>query len=219
MNDCCILFSYIRPSGVAKRHYELIRQHNPGHVIVPVTAYDLRLSDDSVCLAGRPSRWDLSDMWRGCDSNVYRWWPTAPPARRYIYLEYDSYCTVGVREVFDSVWDADFACREFQSPIHSDNRWGGEVSALAEVERRHASWLWPLNGFLASRDCLEAVVRGVSSAPVFCEVRLATAVAAVGAAVATMPWWVTNSSSPVEVGPEPGIYHPVKTAVDAVPVL
>lgn len=213
-HELCILFAYHRVNALSRRHLELVRAHNPGVPVVPLTDDVPEHFEDGVDVAEFDDPFAKSTPWRRCDSMVYRWFLNRTvTAARYVYLEYDCLCTVSLAEAYAEVWDRDVAAAAIPMPEHSQWMWFDEIDRLAPEDRPWACGTAPLAGMFFSHRALERIAATVSRDDVFCELRLATAARKAGYAPVHLPAALrrTLRSSPYpRVPTAPGLYHPVK---------
>ena len=217
MHDTIILYCYHKCDELTVRHLDLLRRHNPKPVVIPVIGEPgVEELPGSVNVAHLPSRWCTDNLWRACDTLIYRWFQSRDlSARRYVYLEYDVLCTMPLETAYAEAWNAPVAARDFYT-IRTAPKWfrfnEQSLSALGE-DRKYAAALIPMAGTLYSHESLERIVDTVVNSNVFCELRMGTAVEKLGLKVAEFPNrlrstfdWLPYSGACAR----PGLYHAVK---------
>jgi hypothetical protein len=218
MRDAIILFCYHKCDELTVRHLDLLRRHNPKHVVIPVIGESgVEELPGSVNVAHLPSRWCTDDGWRSCDTLIYRWFQVRDlSARRYVYFEYDVLCTIPLETAYADAWNAPVAARDFFT-IQNNPKWTyfnseRSLSALGE-DRKYAAGLVPMAGSVFSHESLERIVDTVVGGDVLSELRAGTAVKKLGLKVAEFP---SRLRSTLDWRPysgecsRPGLYHSVK---------
>lgn len=222
VHELCILFLYHKPDMVTRRHLDLLTYFNPNAVVIPLsvnTTEKLPGPQATVDVSQFESRWDLSDPWRSCDAAFYTWFTNRKvDAHRYLWMEYDCYCTMPVSEAYREVWNADIAARAYENLVtRPDWHWFREVERLDNADRSFAAGVTPLAGILLSHDAFEAIAGTATRRDVFCELRVGTTANRLGLEPRTF------SGAPLEsVGwherpldySRPGVFHPVKMIMD-----
>jgi hypothetical protein len=104
--------------------------------------------------------------------------------RRYVWFDYDTWCNQSVRDFFESVWDAAFACPDhFAYTDKPKWMWFNIPQLLPRGDQyRSKDQLYgvvPLCGVLMSQDVLARLVEEQVKDPatwrsVFCELRVGT---------------------------------------------
>ena len=218
--ELCVLFAYHVPDALTRHHLALIRAHNPGVPVIPLTDDVADHLPDGVDVREFPDPFAQSNPWRRCDAMLYRWFAHRQlTAKRYLYLEYDCLCTCNLQEAYAAVWNEDVAAAVLSDPTYSSWMWFDEIPRLSSEDKPFAYGAAPLAGMFFSHRALERIVEGVSRADVFCELRLATASRKAGFAPVQLPPALrkTLRSAPYfRVPKEPGLYHPVKMMTDPV---
>lgn len=230
-NELCILFAYHKLDELTIKHFELLKQHNPRHHIIPITdkiskylpgTIDVNVFHDPWAKA---FPWRKTHPWRRCDTMLYRWFMNRTiSAERYLLLEYDCLCTVDVADAYADVWNADVAARDFYIPGQGRHPISGEyvneewphfqdIGKLPSADRPYAAGLSPVAGMFFSHHGLQSIVRNATRSDVFCELRLGTAARKAGLNIVEFPpslkqtiWW-----DPYPFTPQvPGVYHAIK---------
>jgi hypothetical protein len=219
--ELCILFAYHRLDALTLHHLALLRQHNPTHPIVPISADVPEHLPDGVDLSAFEDRWPAVDGWRRCDTMIYRWFLNRTvTAKRYVYVEYDCHCTQDLADVYREVWDADIAVRDVYRP-GDDWPWFAELDRLEPEKRPYALGIAPLAGVLCSHDALERLIPKLTARDVFCELRFGTAAQEAGLTVSLFPeplrttlQWNPHGRLPTA----PGLWHAIKQLEDPRPM-
>lgn len=134
-------------------------------------------------------------IWRNADLALYQWYTRRKEqAKRWVILEWDVLCTVGVREFYAEVWDADLAAVNVKRRESSPD-WvffsASELGKLPARFRPFATGVTPLAGLLISDRALSSVVEVIAGEAgfrdSFCELRLGTAAVASGFVPVELP--------------------------------
>jgi hypothetical protein len=217
MHDTIILYCYHQCDELTVRHLDLLERHNPKHVVIPVIGEPGGEElPGSVNVAHLPSRWCTDNLWRACDTLIYRCFQARDvSARRYVYLEYDVLCTIPLETAYAAAWNAPVAARDFYT-LRTTPAWyyfnEQSLAALGD-DRPYAAALVPMAGALFSHESLERIVDTVVGGDVLSELRVGTAVKKLGLKVAEFPGrlrstfaWLPYSGTCAR----PGLYHAVK---------
>lgn len=208
--ECCILFMHHRADELTRRHFQLLREHNP-YPVIPLHAGQREHLEHAVDTGA------LADVWRNSDLGYLNWFRRRPfDAERYLWLEYDTFANLPVREFYGEVWQRDAVGAQVKSPARNrDWCWFSERGLLPHELRAHCGGLSPLSGILLSHRAMTVLAHAAPMPSVFCEFRVGTLLQAGGVELtqlppergATIDW---TSSSFVFDPTKPGIYHPVK---------
>lgn len=217
MQDLCVLFHYHQIDPLTLQHFQLLRQHNPDALIIPVTHDIADRLPGSVDVKHFASPWATGNKWRSLDTTFYLWFLNRQvSAHRYVLLEYDCRCTLPLVEGYAAVWEAEVSCRSFYTPeTKPDWAWfkPEEIEHLDPGDRSYAAGVVPYACTLLSHAAAESILATVTTRDVFCELRLGTAIRKAGLTVTPFPdslkKTVYASITPFELT-QPGIYHPVK---------
>ena len=142
---------------------------------------------------------------------MFRAFVTEPEHDRYVRLDYDTLCTQPLRDSYAEVWDLPLACHRLLDPARDEWGWWEDLRYLRD--RRGARGMAPMIGTFARHDALLAILGHAPVEPVFCELRMGTAVQRSGVPVAGLPdqltrtlrWNAYRGSTAA-----PGLYHAIK---------
>jgi hypothetical protein len=208
--ECCILFMHHRDDELTRRHLRLLRAHNP-FPVVPLHCGQREHLPHAVNVGA------LADVWRNSDLGYLNWFRRRPfDAERYLWLEYDTFASMPVREFYREVWHCDAAGPRVKSPEQNpDWCWFSERGLLPPSLRSHCGGLSPLSGILLSHRAMTVLAHAAPMPSVFCEFRVGTLLQAAGIRLTALP---PERAATVDWTPSsflfdpatPGIYHPVK---------
>lgn len=211
---------------VTKRNIDQMAALNPDAEIVPLT-FDSGVSN-SVLLS--PVDWSVSNKWAASDTLFYAYGlhEHRVEAKRYLLMEYDVFCTQSFQEFYADVWDAEIAALPFHyyHPGIQTWPWFGEDCPQGRFAKRmHDLGAYgdklcavaPSIGIMFNHDAFLKVcdtARDPIFYNLFCEARMATAIAMSGCKVSLLRHDFKDfisclPSPPAMTGP--GIWHPVKT--------
>lgn len=115
------------------------------------------------------------------------------PAKRIVFMEWDCYCNVSIRDFYKEVWDADLAARHVIDPSKEPD-WGHFKNGLPEGVADTPETMYgiaPLAGILLSKQGLQAICEELKRKPawrsVFCELRVATIARHLGLSIIQLP--------------------------------
>jgi len=230
VKDVCILLGYHLDNEPTRRNFELLRRKNPDIDIHPLLFGDVQpYLPGSIIYRrsfpvppGATTRW----YWAQCDLLIYDFFQQhAERYERYVYLEWDVICNTSVREVYQEVWQADFAGRTPINYAQRRNDWYHFRQMPYEKQcyfsAAFLAAVAPLCGVMLSEHGLQAVVENVHRhwvgfREMFSEARIATAARLAGfdMQVCERLNHARFHSFVVPFEPrmleEPGIYHAVK---------
>ncbi len=192
--------------------------------MIPITHGWQGKLPQTVDLANHPGRWEIGNTpeskWRNGDAMLFNWFEQvrSMEARRYVFLEWDCYCSTNVRKFYKDVWDVDLACSQI---IHQHDKWDWweELPQLGGVCTKGLGVV-PMAGVMLSEWLLESIrdmemdEDGSPPLPgIFSELRLGTLANLVGAIVKEIPRAKEKFITAAERvdGPcnGPGIYHKI----------
>jgi hypothetical protein len=211
----CILYLHHRDDAVTRHHFDLVRRHNPRAVVVPLVDEPHGALPGAIDVSRLPTPWNTSDKWRSCDTMIYRWFSHRTcEADHYLVLEYDCRADIDLLALYRPYLDGDVVVAHWQDrALVPEWHWFGEVERLAPDERALAAGVTPIATTLFTHDALARVCAHVSTADLFSELRLGTAIRKAGLRVRELPrregaridW--REYRRPI-LGP--GLYHPIK---------
>jgi hypothetical protein len=160
-----------------------------------------------------------SELYSSSDNVLYQWYHHGGlRAERYIFIEWDTWVDMPVREYYDSVWGADYVGSNVFH-LATDPNWYWfrmQLGRLPSELSSFASGVVPLSAVMVSHRALEAVAN-YQKIPlgVFCELRLGTLLKFFGFKNGALPpsYQATNSYCAELIRWVPGVrglYHPVK---------
>ena len=220
--DLAILFFHHNCEEITRYHFEMLKFYNPGVPVVPVVRGEaLHLS--AAVDVQRDDEWSHERNWEGADIALLQWFRQRSfDAERYLWVEYDSLCSISLREWYADVWDADAAGARLET-INPDWYFWRDVQKLPPAYRAVAASFSPFNGIMVSHRALSEVSVRFYPKNVFCELRFPTAIRAAGFSLATLPLQKGNSNrfraSDITVTESAGFFHPVKTIKRIGPVV
>lgn len=217
----CVLFLHHKDDALTRIHYDRIRRSNPDAVIVPLCDQPTASLPDAIDVSRFDTPWNTDNKWKSCDTMIWRWFRNrAFDAERYVVLEYDVRCDVDLLAYYDKFagtpnGPADVICARWVDPAREPGwSWFGRHTArLDPIDRVYRAGIVPVAGVCFTHDALVRADRVVTTADVFSELRLGTAVSRAGLRVATFhgaarrhfDW--TPYRWPIVT---PGLYHAVK---------
>lgn len=227
--EAVVLFAHHKNDEVTQRHFRILQKTNPELEIVPVrwsweygmpNALALPMNDwvDTVTpsLISRPCP---TPSQYSMDAILYAWFKARHfDAERYIFLEYDTYAPMPLREFYAPVWDWDYFAPHIVE--HGDKRWSNFRFATECVKSICGDRLigqWPLCGALISHQCLNRMVQVLEAEPhlvsLFCEARMPTLANMSGFKPRSHEIGKTIDWRPSDVGFKLGhsVYHPIKS--------
>ncbi len=227
-HELCILYVYHRLDETTVRHFNLLKQYNAHHCIIPLTdAADEQLPG-TVDVRAFSGPWVSLDGWRGCDTVLLRWFANRNvSAKRYVFVEWDCLCTVDLADAYAEIWNAEFAARDLFLPGEKRDTSKGryveaewphfqEIERLPEADRKFAAGLVPFAGMFFSHAALQAFLDHAPVVDVISELRVGTALRKAGVPVTQFPRSLKRA---VRWDPHPympasdGFFHPIKPAV------
>jgi hypothetical protein len=213
----CILFLHHADDDLTRFHADLIQRLNPGVPFVPLT-FDRGLPNSL-----RFEMPEVTDQWHDNDLLIYAWFVSSHriESKRYLIIEYDTYCTVPFREFYAVVWDQPVSCARVVTPQNDPSWWWFRTIQDRSPFGENLLGMSPICGILLSREVLERIaVEGLSATyrPLLSECRIGTLVRGAGFtpelirpdAASFITW------QPVIPTGE-GIWHPVKSITPARP--
>jgi hypothetical protein len=225
VNELGIVFNHHDVSAGALRNLQALRDHNPGVPIYPVSAGEpfaggWKAPDlgEGGRIWARLTRGVNHLQWENADWLSYAWILSGnATCRRWVFVGWDVYSTMPLREFLDRSWDEAIAGVEVFAP-DKDGWWphfrgAGEVPETLMPYRRGVC---PVCFYFASSDCATAIAELAvqhKDWAGFCEFRLGTFAKASGyepsvipGARKTISWqwegWTIEGR---------GLWHPVKT--------
>lgn len=166
------------------------------------------------------------EIWKNCDRIIREWWRehretvTTPEV---LFLEWDVICDVDLCAVLSPAQDrVGLRGAAILSPIQ-DRQWPAfaELPRLPRKIRAHAIGLVPSAALLFRREALDAIADPkwdiVYQTDILSELRTGTLVRASGWKVTMEPAFSQVGVQPIQPSTitEPGIYHPVKSSLNA----
>lgn len=214
--ELCILFLHHGDNELSRFHANRFNKLNPRAALVPLT-FNTGIPGAIRPIAARVE----AEEWRNVDRLIYQWFQSlnAVAAERYLIVEYDTLCTIPVREFYREVWDAPLAAATIQTPeANPDWWWFRNISDPGRYNGNLAG-LIPLSGVLMSRAVLAAIAP-LASGPLYdsmnCECRVGTLAKTVGFTAKKIR---PNASDYISSNPRfptgPGIWHSVKAKMES----
>jgi len=192
-------------------HLAALKRANPGLVIHVCETQDA------------PSEDLRLDAWRNCDRNLREWWKThrnAVATERVIFLEYDVFCNVDLRDVVPGKSPiSGMVGAALKTPVRDAGWWPfREAAALPKPMQAFAVGMAPFAVLVVDRPALDAVADaawdGLFEADVFCELRMPSLLRFLGFSVRGNRAWTAVGTTPQTAGKGfEGIMHPVKREV------
>ncbi|MFO0744570.1 MAG: hypothetical protein U1F43_02715 [Myxococcota bacterium] len=211
----CVLFLHHKDDALTRLHFDLLRRSNPRAVIVPLCDAPEGRLPGAIDTAALPTPWNTSNKWRSCDTMIYRWFRQRDfDAERYVVLEYDCRCDIDLLQHYRALGDVDVVAASYIEPErHPRWYWFREAERLSDADRAARAGIVPIAGAAFTHDALARVCDVVTTADVFSELRLGTAVRRAGLRVRTFAGadrrhfgWREYRRPIVR----PGLYHAVK---------
>jgi hypothetical protein len=208
---CVVIFGHHRDCAVTKHNLALLRKN-----LFPVIPVHFQGQGH---LEGSAELGSVGNPWAEGDQFLIRWFRNRPfDAERYLYLEWDCWCSLPIPEWFQEVWDADVSTPRLLTPReHPDWYWFSQVPALPPEFRPHACGMAILNGIMLSHRALEAVASMPLPQGIFSELRIGTMAQAAGFKPVAWPAEKDRTNRYFQNGSitfnpaVPGLYHPVKS--------
>ncbi len=221
MEEAVVLFFHHRTDEVTRRHLHLLRTHND-FPVVPLFCDDEMggtALDDAVRL---PMTFQRGRNWHNVDWICRDWFRSSHriEALRYIWLEWDCLVNAPLRDWYSDLWEADFVASRAVRPPAPWYWFRAQMAFLPHSLVPFATGIAPLNGVVLSRRAMFNYAQTDLPEGIFCELRLPTVLASCGITVSELPpdkasqnrFLPNKASLPVQ---GQGLFHPVKTQVDA----
>jgi hypothetical protein len=219
MKDLCILFPHHKKDDVTKHNLFLMKKYNPHDDVIPIHGFECdslpestNVSDVSLSL-GFVKLMSSNPFWYFCDELLYKAFIKFPNYKRYIWLEWDTYCTQSVREAYADVWHSPAICKDFLNPIDNPTwGWWRDKCFIPDTELRGCA---PMAGFMASNTAMCDIIDNLPRQHIFSELRLGTALYRAGINPTLFPEALRKTIGSTKRQPKntPGIYHAVKTII------
>lgn len=217
MKPLCVLFAHHKNDELTNHHLQLLKKHNTGIDIIPVFggngegvegAVELPLSECPLKFRNLVSS---NPHWYFCDRMLYMGFIKFPHYERYLWLEYDTYCSQPIKEAYASVWDAPAVCRDYVSPDNHP-KWGWWRDKVFLKDKENIRGVAPLNCFLASHQSMQAIVEHAPRESIFSELRIGTALLRANITPSLFPEALRKTIVAHRMTPKrtPGLYHAVK---------
>lgn len=169
-----ILFACHKADEITKRHHNLLVKHNPDCDVIPITDGDGAYGVDLCHVLCPLQTKDVErPYWYYCDRLLWKAFHTLPAYDRYVWIEWDTYCSMPLQEAYGETWDKPLVGRDLYKPPVAWY-WWKDVRYLDSNSQ--IAGLSPLQGFLASYDALQTVLSTMPMGPAFCELRIGTAI-------------------------------------------
>jgi len=220
MFEAAVLFLCYKDDEVTREHLARFRRFHPDIPVIAISGLD----SIGYCLPREPvGLWSMVTdngqnkvaAWGNADLMVYDWYLSQIEikAKRWLIVEWDTYCNASLKDYWASIWNVDLGCQEIRSPGDS---WcwfhdGSEVPG----EMEPCGVLYPAC-LLISDKCLKAVAEYVKQHYFkgFSELRLGTVakhlgfsptpnLCQLGEVDCDAVAWDRDTNSP-------GIWHPIK---------
>lgn len=152
---------------VFDHNFQSFVRHNPDIDVVQVNPADV---EDPVW---REIEGDNRVAWRNCDLIIYDFYRRNPNYQRYMYVEWDTYCTINVCELIEPVKDCDVTCRTVRYPGLDNYCNFKELPKILGDAHNVACALTPLCGSSYSAKALSimSAKNELHEKDLFCEVR------------------------------------------------
>ena len=157
---------------VYENNFQSFVRHNPDADVVRF--------DDKDCKDPywQKIRKDKHLAWRNCDLLIYDFYRQNPQYEHYLYVEWDTYCTMNVRKIVEPVVSAGLACKTiFMRPMDG---WGptfrGFISEMPNEVQDQLLGLCSLCPTYIHRNVLEQLAKPhwLKDQNLFCELRMGT---------------------------------------------
>ena len=216
-----ILFPHHHNDHLTNSHLAIMRRSNPGVDVIPITDGDGECVTGGHHLGDVPYRLPFRDVqgkrngWYFCDQLLCKALTHFTKYDRYIWLEYDTYCTQSVGDAYADVWDDDIAGHKVLTPENCPNwHWWRDLPYLSK--RYLLGGIGPLEGLFLSRHGADKLLAHMPYEPVFCELRVGISIRQSGVPYKQLPdalritqrWDAFKGDIS-----KPGIYHSVKKLV------
>jgi hypothetical protein len=198
-------------------HLQLLRKHNAFPIVIAHC-------DDSGAVVPHeesieiPKEYERGTNWHNADWIWQTWYKSRHrvEADRYIYLEWDCYADVPLKDWYADLWDADVVTSLAHRPPSNWYWLQSQLEYMPQELSSHATGLAPLNGVLLSRRAIEHFSQTALHECIFSELRLGSILAAKGFTVETLPMEKAINNVFLEhtasLTTRPGgFYHPVKS--------
>lgn len=146
-----ILVVYTNLDHLTKYHIERFQQYHPGTPVIPICHQDFP----------ELSHWKYDWMWAYCDNIVYRWFLSKDSilADRYFIFDYDAFCNDSVLNVYNEVWDKQFAASDhFSYNERPDWVWFEKYKDQLIDYTPYLHGIVPMNGLMISHDYLRQII-------------------------------------------------------------
>jgi hypothetical protein len=228
MPDLGIIFAHHTLNDATRTNLDSFRRWHSQGPIITVSG------SDDVFEGGAKGKdfplWDADKAWYNSDFLFYQGFRSRKVnCKRWLYVEWDCYCNLPVRDFLHHVWDFEIAAPCVRLPNREPEwHWFQDIGKLPERLRPYSMGVVPLAGTMVSDQLLTKIVDVVLAERVaaFNELRIATIGNMLGCAAVANPLgntltWSNNSawvSEPAKANLPPGIWHPVKFAVGSLRV-
>lgn len=158
-----------------------------------------------------------NEAWSNADRNIVDWWLSIgrqSKADQFLLCEWDVRITTPPQETI--IVKADCVCSKLVFPIQEGRAFKPfrtDASKLPQQMRKHICAVVPLGVLLMTRQALDCLSQSdLFDKDIFCELRVATILAANGFSIAQNPLWNNVGTDPRKVvSDHVGISHPVKS--------
>jgi len=226
-NDLGILFIHHKNDELTKYHFYLLKKHNPNATIFPIQDETKEGLECAIKLNDKNIYWNMSCMWYCCDTYFYRFFMSdicqENKCKRYAYVEYDSYVTDDLRNVYDSVWNEDKLCGPYVFDKKSEPNcgWWKDPNTIKTINKYGSNFkdnllaIDPFCGIFSTYDILMNISEESKNPMfynIFCDLRIATIAKKINIPVSGVSEKFNKRvrASKVKIEEEPGFYHIVK---------
>ena len=207
--ELVILFLHCADDAVTQAHLAIIQKLNPGVPVVPL-AFKTGLPEAKLFTT-------IDRQYKNSDRLLYEWFqsPDMIMADRYVILEWDTFCTVPVKDFYKPCWDKPAAAAQIHS-IAKDPCWLWFHNSKWQARYgKNLCGLSPTCGVMFSHAALNDVAtlaHDPAHQDLYSEVRLGTMLAMTGHQPAVIFPGVSKYIACVWRKPRgDGIWHSVKT--------
>lgn len=186
-----IIYVYYDNNPVVLQHLNLINQYNSDCTIIPL---ETKKSTDK-------------RVWRNCDLAIYDWYKNDRKVEcdYWIYLEWDTYCTVPLRPIYEPTYPCTAAMVKF--PI-SNWYWFKDFYKLPDQYHQYVCGVVPFCGTAICDEGLKRISEIAPRSDIFCELRFGTLANFLGYKPRPLET-PTNLHSHTVKPDSPGIWHKV----------
>lgn len=213
-----------RDDELLRYNVQSIKDSNPGVPVEIFSSNAIIPGEGHISRCGAfAERWKMvserKQRWRGCWGNsdllTYAWWmhERRTQAERWLLLEYDAWCNIEIKPLYESVWDADIVVPTY---VKYPSPWSRfrEYRRMPDDLRPLSAGIVPMTALLfkpSALDQLSLLAAQRTDVDLFGEYRMGTFAHALGLDVRELPMlretihWLPFKPN------HPGLWHPVKT--------